>query len=90
MSKLHQIHRHEGLGLETIIEQRKHERLELDSKERELGQGLVSKVLVKDGEWQVPPDARPRGWENMGVRELCLCSYDAMCCPVHDPTGARD
>ena len=20
----------------------------------------------------------------------CLCHYDALCCPVHDPTGARD
>lgn len=20
----------------------------------------------------------------------CLCEFDAMCCPVHDPTGARD
>lgn len=20
----------------------------------------------------------------------CLCKFDAMCCPVHDPSGARD
>ena len=69
MSNLHQIHRHEGLGLETIIEQRMHERLELDSKERELGQGLVSKVLVKDGEWQVSESERPIGWQALNVRE---------------------
>lgn len=21
---------------------------------------------------------------------ICLCKYDGVCCPIHDPTGARD
>ena len=24
------------------------------------------------------------------VKPECLCKFDAMCCPIHDPHGARD
>jgi hypothetical protein len=27
------------------------------------------RILVKGGRWQVPIEKRPKGWEEMGVRE---------------------
>lgn len=29
----------------------------------------TSTAIAKDGEWQVPPEKRPAGWESMGLRE---------------------
>jgi hypothetical protein len=55
------------------------------------------RLMVADGQFTYPlPIVLFREWAKdaevlkRGDAPGCRCKYDAECCPVHDPQGARD